>query len=107
MGNGSRWGLKITYIEQEAPLGLAHAVKIAQKFMGRDEFVMYLGDNLLRNGIHQFVDEFRKERPNSQILLAKVDHPEQFGVAELSNGIVKRLEEKPKKPKSNLALAGV
>lgn len=107
VGTGSRWNLKVAYIPQEAPLGLAHAVKISEKFLGKDEFVMYLGDNLLRDGIHQFVDEFRKERPNSQILLMKVAHPEQFGVAELSDGIVKRLEEKPKKPKSNLALVGV
>jgi len=107
VGNGSAWGLKVTYIPQEAPLGLAHAVKISQNFIGRDNFVMFLGDNLLRDGIESFVKDFEEKRPNAQILLAPVSHPEQFGVAELSHGKVKRLEEKPKKPKSNLALVGV
>lgn len=108
VGNGSKFGLKVTYIPQEAPLGLAHAVKIAEDFMGKDDFVMYLGDNLLAEGIQKFVAEFKKNRPTSQILLTKVPNPSSFGVAELySNGKVKRLEEKPKKPKSDLALVGV
>lgn len=107
VGDGKRWGAKITYLQQEAPLGLAHAVRIAEKFMKKDEFVMYLGDNLLRDGIAQFVQEFKKKKPDAQILLAKVPHPEQFGVAELANGKVVRLEEKPKEPKSDLALVGV
>ncbi len=108
VGSGSKFGIKVTYIQQDEPLGLAHAVKIADKFMGKDDFVMYLGDNLLRDGIEQFVSKFKKDRPNSQILLAKVPNPEQFGVAELSpNGKIKRLEEKPVKPKSDLALVGV
>lgn len=105
--DGKRWGLRVTYLRQSAPLGLAHAVKISEKFIGKDSFVMYLGDNLLRDGIGQFVQEFREKRPTAQILLAKVSSPEQFGVAELSDGQVKRLEEKPKKPKSDLALVGV
>lgn len=107
VGSGSAWGLKVTFIRQEAPLGLAHAVKISEKFIGSDPFVMYLGDNLLRDGITQFVNEFQSKRPNAQILLAKVAHPEQFGVAELADDHVKRLEEKPRHPKSNLALVGV
>ena len=107
VGSGSKWGIRVTYIPQEAPLGLAHAVKISESFLKKDEFVMYLGDNLLRDGVETFVDKFKKERPNAQILLARVSHPEQFGVAELANGRVKRLEEKPKKPKSDLALVGV
>lgn len=107
VGDGKRFGIKTTYLRQSAPLGLAHAVKISEPFIRKDSFVMYLGDNLLRDGIHEFVDEFRSKRPNSQILLTKVQHPEEFGVAELRNGSVKRLEEKPKKPKSNLALVGV
>lgn len=107
VGDGKRWGLEVTYIRQSAPLGLAHAVKISEAFLGNDLFVMYLGDNLLRDGISEFVDEFREKRPNAQILLAKVPHPEQFGVAELRNGKVRRLEEKPKNPKSDLALVGV
>jgi len=82
-------------------------VKIAQNFLKDDEFVMYLGDNLIRDGIKAFVDEFRKKKPNSQILLAKVPNPQQFGVAELKDGKIVRLVEKPKQPKSDLALVGV
>lgn len=107
LGDGSKWGVKITYIQQEAPLGLAHAVKISEDFLKDEEFVMYLGDNLIRDGIKTFVDEFRKEKPNSQILLASVPNPQQFGVAELKDGKVINLVEKPKEPKSDLALVGV
>ena len=105
--DGSAFGLKVTYIRQEAPLGLAHAVKVAEDYIGKEPFVMYLGDNLIMGGITDFVTEFRKGKPNCQILLAKVDHPEDFGVAELSEGRVVRLEEKPKEPRSNMALVGV
>ncbi|MEW6605834.1 MAG: glucose-1-phosphate thymidylyltransferase [bacterium] len=106
--DGTKWGVKITYIEQEAPLGLAHAVKISQDFIKDEPFVMYLGDNLVKDGVTQFVEEFKSKSPNALILLANVEHPEQFGVAELDeNGKIKRLVEKPKQPKSNLALVGV
>lgn len=107
VGDGSRWGAKITYIEQPEPLGLAHAVFTARPFLQNTPFVMYLGDNLLKNGISSLIDDFRKSKPNSQILLASVPNPEQFGVAELENNRVIRLEEKPKKPRSNWALVGV
>ncbi len=107
VGDGARFGLKVTYIQQDEPLGLAHAVKIAGGYMGKEPFVMYLGDNLITGGISGFVGEFQKNKPNSQILLAKVDNPGEFGVAELSEGRVVRLEEKPEHPKSNLALVGV
>ena len=107
VGDGSLWGLKISYIPQEAPLGLAHAVLTAEAFIGDEPFVMYLGDNIIRHGIKDLVDEFREQRPNAQILLARVPNPRQFGVAELEGQKVVRLEEKPKEPKSDLALVGV
>jgi glucose-1-phosphate thymidylyltransferase len=107
VGDGSRFGLTVTYIEQEAPLGLAHAVKISQAFMKDDPFVMYLGDNLIKDGVTPFVREFEAERPDAQILLARVNNPSEFGVAELTGDRVTRLEEKPKQPKSDLALVGV
>jgi len=107
VGNGSRWGLRTTYIEQEAPLGLAHAVKISEDFLREEPFVMYLGDNILKSGIKSFVEEFKKKEPNSLILLTEVPDPTLFGVAELKDGKVVRLVEKPNKPASNLALVGV
>jgi glucose-1-phosphate thymidylyltransferase len=107
VGDGSTWNVRITYIEQDAPRGLAHAVLISEDFIGGDPFVMYLGDNLLNKGIAGFVDEFVRERPAAQILLARVPDPQMFGVAELSDGRVVRLVEKPKEPKSDLALVGV
>lgn len=106
-GDGSRWDVRITYIEQEAPLGLAHCVKISKDFLGREPFVMYLGDNILKSGIKSLVDEFQEKKPNALILLTKVPNPQMFGVAELENGKVVKLVEKPKKPASNLALVGV
>ncbi|MEV7283962.1 glucose-1-phosphate thymidylyltransferase [Streptomyces sp. NPDC093252] len=108
VGDGSRFGVEVTYIPQDAPLGLAHAVLIAQDFLGDDDFVMYLGDNFIVGGITGLVEEFRADRPDAQILLTKVPNPTAFGVAELdAEGHVVALEEKPQQPKSDLALVGV
>jgi glucose-1-phosphate thymidylyltransferase len=123
VGDGSSWGLSVTYLQQEAPLGLAHAVRIARGFLGDDDFVMYLGDNLVKQSLRDFVDRFEADRsrgltptldgqseelPCAQILLKAVPDPHRFGVAELdAQGSVIRLLEKPDVPPSNLALVGV
>jgi glucose-1-phosphate thymidylyltransferase len=107
VGDGSRWGLNVTYIHQEEPLGLAHAVLVSEGFLKDDTFVMYLGDNLIKDGIKGIVDTYRAGRPNAGILLARVSEPERFGVAELRDGKVFGLVEKPEVPPSDLALVGV
>ncbi len=108
IGNGERWGVSITYIEQKYPKGLAHAVLISQEFIQDDPFVMYLGDNLLKEGIQQFVQEFERSGCAANILLTHVRNPQQFGVAKLDdNGNVVQLIEKPKDPPSDLALVGI
>jgi glucose-1-phosphate thymidylyltransferase len=107
-GDGSRFGVAITYIEQDAPLGLAHAVLTAEPFLGSDAFVMYLGDNLLQGGIADLVAAFRANEPPALILLTPVPDPENYGVAELhASGGVKQLVEKPAEPRTDLALVGV
>ncbi|MDR7276980.1 glucose-1-phosphate thymidylyltransferase [Catenuloplanes atrovinosus] len=108
IGDGSDWGLRVTYLPQAAPLGLAHTVLIAREFLGDDDFVMYLGDNFLIGGITGLVEQFRADRPAAQIMLTKVADPRAFGVAELDvEGRLIGLEEKPRHPKSDLALVGV
>ena len=107
VGDGSKFGVRVTYIRQEAPLGLAHAVGIARQFIGRERFVMYLGDNLIIDGIRDFVRGFEAGVSNCQILLAHVPNPQDFGVAELAGDRVVKLVEKPSEPKTDLALVGV
>ena len=108
VGDGSRFGLRVTYLPQEAPLGLAHAVLIAEAFLGESPFVMYLGDNLLKEGIAPFVRAFERSEPDALILLQKVSDPRSYGIAELDgDGRVAQLVEKPAEPRSDLALVGV
>ncbi|WP_328840506.1 glucose-1-phosphate thymidylyltransferase [Streptomyces europaeiscabiei] len=108
VGDGSAFGLDITYIQQNEPLGLAHAVLVAEPFLGDDDFVMYLGDNFVLDGISDVVDEFRKDPPDAQVLLTRVSDPTAFGVAVIDDqGNVVDLEEKPREPRSDLAVAGV
>jgi glucose-1-phosphate thymidylyltransferase len=107
-GDGERFGVQITYIVQDEPAGLAHAVLTAEPFLGTDPFVMYLGDNLLQGGINDLVGEFRSHQPEALILLTPVADPENYGVAELDgSGRVVRLVEKPPEPATDLALVGV
>jgi glucose-1-phosphate thymidylyltransferase len=107
-GNGDRFGAKITYIKQDQPLGLAHAVKVAQPFLGDSPFVMYLGDNLVQSQLDLFLDKFKSQHLDALTLLCKVENPSAFGVAKVdSDGKVLELIEKPKNPPSNLALVGV
>src|SRR3954469_21661670 len=107
VGDGAEFGLEVTFIVQDEPLGLAHAVLTAREYLGQSPFVMYLGDNLLQGGITELVEAFRKGEPDALILLTPVPDPENYGVAELDGERVVRLVEKPPEPATDLALVGV
>ncbi len=107
VGDGSAWGAKVSYIPQEEPLGLAHAVKISEDYLADDRFVMLLGDNVIEGGITSLVKQFTASDWNAQIVLKRVENPQQFGVAELRDGRIVRLVEKPKDPPSDLAVVGI
>jgi len=107
VGSGERFGARVTYIRQDSPAGLAHAVKIAREYLGPDRFVMYLGDNFIEAGIREYVQDFAASTACASILLHDVPNPQQFGVAELREGRVVHLEEKPAQPRSRLALVGI
>ncbi|MCX8072268.1 MAG: glucose-1-phosphate thymidylyltransferase [Candidatus Binatia bacterium] len=104
--DGSRWGAIVTYIEQEKPQGLAHACACAETFVGDEPFIMYLGDNLLPNGLRAPVELFRTSKANAVVLLKEVDDPSRFGIAEVQGQRIVRLVEKPENPPSNLAIVG-
>ncbi|MEK9136795.1 MAG: glucose-1-phosphate thymidylyltransferase [Bacteroidota bacterium] len=107
IGNGSRWGARISYIPQLTPGGLSQVVALSEKFMGKDRFIFYLGDNMVVGGVKRFVDEFEKSGANCFLTLAKVKDPERFGVPEIRDGRIVSVEEKPKHPKSSYAVSGI
>jgi glucose-1-phosphate thymidylyltransferase len=107
VGDGSKWGVRITYIPQETPGGLAQVVMLAEKFIGGDKFIFYLGDNMVVGGVKRFIDEFERSGCNCFLTLAKVKDPERFGVPEIRDGRIVSVEEKPKNPKSSYAVAGI
>lgn len=107
IGDGSRWGARITYIPQLTPGGLSQVVALSEKFMGRDKFIFHLGDNMVVGGVKRFIDEFEKSGCSCFLTLAKVKDPERFGVPEIRDGRIISVEEKPKKPKSNFAVSGI
>ncbi len=107
IGDGSQWGVHITYIAQDAPLGLAHVVKISQDFIGDEPFIFYLGDNMVVGGVKRFIERFQADGANCHLTLAKVKDPSRFGVPELDGNRIVRIEEKPKHPKSQFAVAGI
>lgn len=108
VGSGSKWNVKVTYILQQKPMGIAHAVKSARGFLADSPFLMFLGDNLVQSEIGKFIDEFNIHKPDALILLQEVDNPSAFGVAELDScGTVRCVIEKPERPKSKMALIGI
>ncbi len=108
VGGGAAWDIEATYIRQEQPLGLAHAVNCAREFVGESPFIVFLGDNLLEAGIQDFTGDFRRNQPAAALVLREVEDPRRYGVAELSaDGAVEKVIEKPAEPTSNLAIVGV
>ena len=106
-GNGEGFGVEITYIEQDQPLGLAHVLKVSQSFIGSDIFIFYLGDNILIGGLKSFINDFKRMKSNCHLVLSQVPNPNRFGVAEVINDRIVRIKEKPISPKSNLAVTGI
>ncbi|MEJ2634950.1 MAG: glucose-1-phosphate thymidylyltransferase [Calditrichia bacterium] len=107
IGNGDTWGIRIQYIPQSAPLGLAHVVKISQDFIGNEPFVFYLGDNMVVGGIKRFIDKFEADKCSCHLTLARVKDPSRFGVPEIKDDRIIKVEEKPEHPKSEFAVAGI
>ena len=106
-GDGKKFGVKISYIYQEKPKGISHAIKLCKNFVGNDKFVVYLGDNVLRMSLSKYVKKFSSSKTDAMILLCEVDNPSSFGIAELDGKKIKQIIEKPKNPKSNLAVIGI
>jgi len=106
-GNGEKFGVNLTYVYQDNPKGIAHAISLCEDFIGNDKFIVYLGDNILRTGLSSFVDKFQNSLSDAQILLAEVENPSQFGVVDIKENKILKIIEKPKNPPSNFAVIGV
>jgi len=107
VGDGSRFGARVKYIPQEAPLGIAHAIKVSRPFLGDGPFVVFLGDNFIKGGVVPYVERFRRDGPDCQVLLKKVPNPRDFGIAQFEDGRLARVVEKPSQPPSDLAVIGI
>lgn len=105
--NGEKFGVKITYVSQDAPRGIAHAIKLCKEFVNNDKFVVFLGDNILKKSISEYIEKFKNSNASASILLCEVDNPTQFGIADVKNGIIMKIMEKPKNPPTNLAVTGI
>jgi glucose-1-phosphate thymidylyltransferase len=106
-GVGEKFGVKFTYIHQDSPLGIAHAISLCQQFIGKEKFTVFLGDNILEKNISQYKIEFEKSDASASILLCEVDNPTRFGIADVKDGIITKIMEKPKNPPTNLAVTGI
>ena len=105
--DGKKFGVKITYVEQDSPRGIAHAIRLCKDFIGDEKFLVFLGDNIIQRKIDDFADEFKKSDAKAMILLCEVDNPSRFGIADVQDGIIKKIMEKPKVPPTNLAVTGI
>ena len=106
-GTGKKFGVSITYIEQDEPRGIAHAIRLCKEFINNEKFLVFLGDNIIQKSITNFVDNFNKSDYDATVLLCEVDNPSRFGIADVENGKIIKITEKPKKPTSNLAVTGI
>jgi len=106
-GDGEKFGAKITYVNQDYPRGIAHAINLCKEFVGNDKFVVFLGDNIIKKSIADYVSRFKQSDASASILLCEVSNPTQFGIADVKNGVIKKIMEKPKDPPTNLAVTGI
>ena len=106
-GNGEKFGVNITYVEQDEPKGIAHAISLCKNFVKNEKFLVFLGDNIIQKPITDFVENFKNSDYDATVLLCKVDNPSRFGIADIENGKISKITEKPKVPTSNLAVTGI
>ena len=106
-GNGEKFNVKFSYIEQEFPKGIAHAISLCQNFINGEKFIVFLGDNIINKDISEYILNFQKSNVEASLLLCEVDNPSQFGIAEIKNNKIKKITEKPKNPVTNLAVTGI